>query len=330
MLYFIEYLRAIATLLVANSHFKGVYPNDALSFGGGFGVSLFFIISGYLLANINEDTRFIFWIKNKLLRLYIPLIFVRIIEITLGRLSINNIRDFIHYFIFPGTWFGGSLLVFYLLYYLVVKYFIHDETRTKQVYLIVIALFFLYTLLFIFKPSFAVFSISTMKIEEVFGVKTPYMISQFIWFICMLIGYLLRKERHNNNNIAINSILLFASIVGFLSIKTKTHGGSNNNLMYLFGFIYIVFAVSMFNLFAKGEKCFRSNHKNVISIFFRIISKCSLEIYYIQFIWLWLLKDVLFPINLALLILCIVTSALFLNKISSKISKYITTRSMHS
>lgn len=35
MLHYIELLRAFATVLVANSHFKGVYPNDILSFGGG-------------------------------------------------------------------------------------------------------------------------------------------------------------------------------------------------------------------------------------------------------------------------------------------------------
>ena len=35
MIQFIEVVRAIATMLIANSHFKGVYPTDLLSFGGG-------------------------------------------------------------------------------------------------------------------------------------------------------------------------------------------------------------------------------------------------------------------------------------------------------
>lgn len=84
MFYFIEYLRAIATLLVANSHFKGVYPNDILSFGGGFGLALFYMISGFLLANIQNDTKLYKWYLPKLMRLYIPLFIVRIIEIIVG------------------------------------------------------------------------------------------------------------------------------------------------------------------------------------------------------------------------------------------------------
>ena len=35
MFHFIEILRFIAIAFVANSHFKGVYPNDILAFGGG-------------------------------------------------------------------------------------------------------------------------------------------------------------------------------------------------------------------------------------------------------------------------------------------------------
>ena len=58
MIQFIEVLRAIATALIANSHFKGVYPTDLLSFGGGFGLALFYMISGFLLAKIKRITKF--------------------------------------------------------------------------------------------------------------------------------------------------------------------------------------------------------------------------------------------------------------------------------
>lgn len=61
MLSYIEFLRAFATVLVANSHFKGVYPNDIFSFGGGFGLGIFYLISGYLLANIKPNTSFPKW-----------------------------------------------------------------------------------------------------------------------------------------------------------------------------------------------------------------------------------------------------------------------------
>lgn len=73
MIQFIEVLRAIATALIANSHFKGVYPTDLLSFGGGFGLALFYMISGFLLANIKRSTKFTEWYFKKVARLYISI-----------------------------------------------------------------------------------------------------------------------------------------------------------------------------------------------------------------------------------------------------------------
>ena len=45
---FVELLRAVAVLLITNSHFDGVYPWN-ISWGGCPGVALFFVITGFLL-----------------------------------------------------------------------------------------------------------------------------------------------------------------------------------------------------------------------------------------------------------------------------------------
>ena len=68
----IIWLRCIATLLITNSHFTRLYPGgfSFLSFGGLFGNSLFFLLSGYCLTNIR--TSFPEWYFKRIKRLYLP------------------------------------------------------------------------------------------------------------------------------------------------------------------------------------------------------------------------------------------------------------------
>lgn len=55
MFEFIIYLKAIATMLITNSHFDTIYPISQLSMGGSIGNSVFFWVSGYCLANIKPE-----------------------------------------------------------------------------------------------------------------------------------------------------------------------------------------------------------------------------------------------------------------------------------
>ncbi|RJW42835.1 hypothetical protein DXC97_01575 [Lachnospiraceae bacterium TF09-5] len=48
-------------------------------FGEGFGLGIFYLISGYLLANIKSDTSFPKWYFKRLLRLYMPLLISRMV-----------------------------------------------------------------------------------------------------------------------------------------------------------------------------------------------------------------------------------------------------------
>lgn len=48
---------------------------------------------------------------------------------------------------------------------------------------------------------------------------------------------------------------------------------------------------------------------------------CSLEIYYVQFMWIGWLKGIVFPANLALLVLAITASAYVVHLLSREITK---------
>ena len=66
-------LKCMAALLITNSHFNGLYPEgfSFLAFGGFFGNSLFFLISGFLLVGCDRSI-FSKWYTRRVLRIYIP------------------------------------------------------------------------------------------------------------------------------------------------------------------------------------------------------------------------------------------------------------------
>ena len=121
MIAYIDFLRFCAIILVANSHFKGVYPTDLLSFGGGFGLALFYMVSGYLLSNISKEQKFYSWYLKRLANLYIPLWIIMGVETAIGYVKIDGVDQFIRTFVFPGMWFTASMVIMYPLYYFFVR-----------------------------------------------------------------------------------------------------------------------------------------------------------------------------------------------------------------
>lgn len=64
-----------------------------ISFGGG--LALFYMISGYVLVNINENSRFYVWYLKKVTRLYISLITLRLIEIVVEYIEIRSAQIYL-------------------------------------------------------------------------------------------------------------------------------------------------------------------------------------------------------------------------------------------
>lgn len=196
MIQFIEVVRAIATMLIANSHFKGVYPADLLSFGGGFGLALFYMISGFLLANIKPNAKLTSWYTKKVVRLYIPLVILKLIEMLIGYLKIETVGQFFREFVFPASWFGASMLILYLVYYWIVK-FLYAKKGMPSIWIVDIFGAISFLLMFVTKSKVGMFSLETLQIVDSFGIETPYIISLPIWLISMLIGFQLRKRYDN-------------------------------------------------------------------------------------------------------------------------------------
>lgn len=320
MLVFIEFLRAIATLLILNSHLKGVYPTDFLSFGGGLGLALFYMLSGYLLSNINENTKFVKWYLKKLLRLYVPLFLFRGFLVVVGYIKIASIMDFVRNFIFPTYWFVASMVIFYAIYYLFVK-FIYRKFGKKA---IIGTWFFCglcFTVLYATQSPVGLFSLENLEFIEVFSLETPYVISQFIWFSAMLVGLYVKEflvmlkesEKKNYLNLinAILCVLLFLAVRIFERVDI--------DLEFLLSISYIGFAYFLFRFFIGLENLLKGIQGKIYFKPIEIISMCSLEIFYVQFIWISLFKSIVFPLNILLLVAGTLFTGFILHIISNKV-----------
>lgn len=313
MYYFIECLRFLAVALITNSHFKGIYPIDFIATGGGYGVTIFFMISGFLLADIKKEISFKQWYCKKILRIYIPFIIfsffefiLKIINLGFEEWTMMNIVNLL----FPlKYWFAYVIAFLYIIYFLFVKHI-----RNKQKVLISIV-----TLII----SFGIWYLFLDKSMEI--LLNANLIMWIIWFISMLIGFWIRnfecaERKHSRNLLWIT--VIFISILIFFVTKICI---AKHIFMYLQIFLpvsYIGFAYSIFHLFRNAEKiCQKIINTAFLGKLITMVSNASLEIYYVQFIWIKLLKNILFPLNWILIVFFLITSAYILHIISNKLVK---------
>ena len=122
----INYLRAIATLLITNSHFDVLYPAslDFLGFGGLFGNCLFFYISGYCLSRPREA--FPQWYGRRIVRVYTPYVLFLPLLLLTGYHFIKPL-----YLLFPVEpyHFLPTIMTLYPVFYLCSR--LHESGRVK-------------------------------------------------------------------------------------------------------------------------------------------------------------------------------------------------------
>lgn len=112
MIEYATFLRAVAAILITNSHYTGVYPLEIFASGGLLGDVLFFALSGFVLANISED--FINWYKKRLIRIYPSIWIITIAYIALGFYTFED-WTIISYLLYPTYYhFIASIVILYI------------------------------------------------------------------------------------------------------------------------------------------------------------------------------------------------------------------------
>ena len=255
---FVECIRAIAVVLIINSHAKGIWPSDILSFGGGLSLGMFYLLSGFLLRGVYKSTSFVNWYMKKVCRIYIPLWIYTTIEVLLNRVKISSFQDALYYYLFPTNyWFAISIAILYALYYATLKYNLYKSFR------IIIPMIFsmcaLFIVVLIFRPSVAFLSLEKLT-WNTFSLDSPFLCMQLIWFTCMLIGATVTYSTDNKKSQLpyYGLIVLGAVLYCIPKFVEKMYGMSM--IEAFLPVSYIVFSIGMFLLLQNKESFFKKKY----------------------------------------------------------------------
>lgn len=175
---FVYYLKAVAALLIVNSHFDTLYPISALATGGAIGNAIFFAISGFLLYPITASD-FKSWMKKRTIRIYVPVWTVTAVMLLIGSNEISSFSNAILTFIWPTNfWFAGGIIIFYMLYYV-----LKDVTSKKD-----FARFGVIALILYFAYYLLVLDTSTWVVEWYIFLCKEGVFKLIYYFTAMMIG----------------------------------------------------------------------------------------------------------------------------------------------
>ena len=258
---FIELLRAMAVMLITNSHFDGVYPWN-ISWGGCPGVALFFTISGFVLVrSVRKHDFFPWWIK-KVIRLYIPLTIVNIITVIIGFRSAT-----ISLFLFPifiNLWYVPCIAVLYIPYYGVIK----NLRRERGRLCIILLTIAVYTVLY------------CVRFRNEFFVEPEIWFRALYGFVAMLIGSLVYDHRESQAIKAKRLLLLIIALFmcgGFLFVKLLINRFSVlMGIQFMTQIFGVSFAAFMMLAGIGYEVEIRNLLKTKLGKMIGIISVCSL------------------------------------------------------
>jgi hypothetical protein len=299
-------MRFLGALLITNSHLDGYYPISALATGGAIGNALFFFASGYCLTNINKP--FFKWYVNRLLRIFPGVYIMSIILIALNVNFSHSLIQVLQIFIWPTYfWFVGAITLFYILYYLIVKYlkvssWIQIEWVLAAVYLII---------------YFTFLDLSTWVIEGGGESFVEIHFKYIYYFMIMLCGAYIKKKP------MVLSRGAFRFLIGAVSsiIMLYVHKELMNvypSLLYTQGLnqLFVFSFVVCFAIWIENSKSICDRIQNRFGDVISRISMISLEIYLVQKIIIEKCINFSFPVNIIMVFVLILICARLLNFIS--------------
>lgn len=308
MVFYITVLRALASCLITNAHYTGIYPNDIIANGGLIGDILFFAVSGYCLYYIKNPFSmrgFFRWYGKRLYRVYPPVLVATFVYLLLGYYVIApNIQSVIWWFIYPTYYhFVASIIVLYIPYFFIIK--IARLRDNLPMLMLIIAVIYLLIYLTFYDKSY--YHIDT--------VREPMI--RFLFMESMLLGAWFRQnEGKLRNNIKLSHGLLtgVAFIIYFASKLLFARKESLSAYQILNQAAIFVLLLLLLRTFCGMDGKLENLPqwaKKIISF----IAGMSLEIYAVQYVLIDVVREqhLHFPINWFLITAAIFISAFILH-----------------
>ncbi len=292
----INYLRAIATLLITNSHFDALYPAGLsfLSFGGLFGNCLFFYVSGYCLTRPRDP--FLPWYGRRIKRVYTPYVLFLPLLLLTGYRFLKPL-----YWVFPiePYHFLPTILTLYPVFYLFTR--LHESGRVK--YPAVLAAAAAAQLLYFF-----------LFVDTSGNVVEHYTLMGLLsYFVVMLLGAIHRECLRPKRTL----LYLLGAAVSFALYTLQVFVPLEGALKILQWEIAIVFAFCAGGFFVSLEG--RLPTLGAVEL----LSALTLEIYLVQLPIIEAYSHLLFPAGWIYALLSIVGVAWALHWLSQKLTGLI-------
>lgn len=324
MIFFIDFLRALAMALITNSHYVGVYPTDLIANGGLLGDVIFFAVSGFCLCNIKLP--FHKWYPKRIMRIYPIAWVITLFYWALGEYSFESFADFFKGFIYPTQYhFIGSIILLYIPFYIVAylekrkgEKFKGKFDFTAIVFLSVAAVWLL-VYLFIYDKSY----------YHIDVVREPMV--RFLYFEAMMIGFYIRKHLElfeNKKGILKWLITVVAFAVYFASKLLFSKKNGISEFQILNQYILLILMTGIFLCTASLSGFLEKMPKRIKSII-SYFAKITLEIYVVQSVIISHFKFFAFPLNWFVITAIIVAAATVLHYLIESpkaVKKQISTR----
>lgn len=312
MVFFITVLRALATCLITNSHYTGVYPTDLLANGGLLGDILFFAVSGYCLYNIRLS--FPRWYGKRLWRILLPVWIATSVFMALGAYSLS-VMPWYHWYLYPTYYhFVASILVLYIPFYFIVK--IPFFQKHLPWVMGGIALVAVGAYLFFYDRSY----------YHIDAVREPFI--RFLFLESMLLGaYFRQNDTRFRRTTPLNRwfwgfssicfVCYFASKVAFSHFEQLSQW-QLLNCVIIFALLYC-----LFRAFAGADVGFEKMPRPFKAVL-SFLADMTLEIYLVQYVLIDYLRPLFeFPLNWFVLTSSILVSAFLLHLLCGWIYKVV-------
>lgn len=293
----IDVLKFVAVFMVMNSHMEICYPKyDVLATGGAIGDALFFFASGFTLF-LGKHMRFDNWYKRRINRIYPSILATAIVVFVFWGFS-ENIGDIL---IGKRYWFIGCILVYYILFYPIKEY---NKGKYASHIMVLggalcIAVYFCF-----FNNGKSFYSSGSL-------------FRCFAYFLIMLQGAIMgtQMETYRYNHIHVLLLLLSVGLWYALFFIGK------NSWLLLISFIPL-FGITRYLYLVCCAPIFKSLYNGILTgNVLYIISQLCLEVYLIQkFVFTDALNH-MFPLNIPIIMVCVIGVAYLVKVFSNFISQ---------
>lgn len=306
-----QFLRALAIIIILNSHLDRYYPIPHIGTGGAIGNSIFFFLSsfGIFLSQQKQNNPFLEWYAGKIGRIY-PSLWIVLLSLAMpimimdGKLSPSTITLFTGYFFNPPFWFLQALLVYYLISFPLLK----DDGKNNALVVFTV-LIIIYTVIYITWVDLSVFSIE----------KTPF--DRIHYFMIFVFGIYIAKKRKDIEYFGPSNyfFLIFLVVLVYLHKFLMTKGLYPEYQFLqqaaMYPIVYYLLKISRSPFIV-----FKLMRQKLLSRIVQFLSNNTLEIYMVhETISSPILKlQMPFPINLIVFLVVTFCLSAIVNRLANK------------